>query len=95
MRWPLHVQILVGLAFGGITGTACHLLFPESTQLVWFVNNLANPVGQIFIRLLFMLVIPLVASSLIGFLVAGVGQLTRQHVIARIGRPDVIDAINL
>ena len=81
MRWPLHVQILIGLAFGGITGTACHLLFPDSPQLAWFVANIANPTGQVFLRLLFMLVIPLVASSLI-LGVADLGDIRR---LGRIG----------
>jgi len=81
MRMPLHVRILIGLAFGAITGIISHIAFPESPQLVWVVENIANPIGQIYLRLLFMLVIPLVVSALI----LGVAELGDVRRLGKIG----------
>jgi DAACS family dicarboxylate/amino acid:cation (Na+ or H+) symporter len=81
MRMPLHIRIVIGLAFGAITGIICHIAFPDSPQLVWVVENVANPIGQIFLRLLFMLVIPLVVSALI----LGVAELGDVRRLGKIG----------
>jgi DAACS family dicarboxylate/amino acid:cation (Na+ or H+) symporter len=45
------------------------------------VENIANPIGQIFLRLLFMLVIPLVVSALI----LGVSELGDVRGLGKIG----------
>jgi len=81
MRMPLHVRIMIGLAFGAIAGIVCHIAFPDSPQLVWAVENIANPIGQVFLRLLFMLVIPLVVSALI----LGVAELGDVRRLGKIG----------
>jgi DAACS family dicarboxylate/amino acid:cation (Na+ or H+) symporter len=78
---PLHARILIGLVFGAVTGIVCHIAFADSPQLVWVVENVANPIGQIFLRLLFMLVIPLVISALI----LGVSELGDVRKLGRIG----------
>ncbi len=81
MRWPLHLRILTGLIAGGAAGTAAHLLFPQSPRLDAFVAGVTDPAGQIFLRLLFMLVIPLVVSAL----VLGVSALGDLRRLGRIG----------
>ncbi|HXG58925.1 MAG TPA: dicarboxylate/amino acid:cation symporter [Thermoanaerobaculia bacterium] len=79
---PLHTKILIGLVAGAAAGgTLNKLLGPASPQLKFLVDHLAEPVGQLFLRLLLLLVIPLVFSSLtLG--VAGLGDLRR---LGRIG----------
>ena len=78
---PLHSKILIGLVLGASAGTAGNLLLPGNTQLLWAVDNVLNPVGQIFMRLLFMVVIPLVFTS-VTLGVASLGDIRR---IGRIG----------
>lgn len=78
MRAALHVRILVGAALGMGAGVAAFLLFrgdPESAlRLDGFIRYVTQPVGQVFLRLLLMLVIPLVFSAL-ALGVAGLGDL--------------------
>src|SRR5262245_46686304 len=66
--------MLVGLAAGIAAGVGARLLFGESPFLARFIQYVAQPAGQIFLRLLFMLVIPLVFSALV-LGVAGLGDL--------------------
>jgi dicarboxylate/amino acid:cation (Na+ or H+) symporter, DAACS family len=84
-------KILLGLLIGATFGITLNLLFApgaESTsqttgyeRLVWFADNVANPIGQVFLRLLFMVVVPLVfCSLLVG--VASLGSLER---LGRVG----------
>jgi len=79
---PLHTKILAGLIAGAVIGGTLNLILGAGApQLTFVADNITNPIGQLFIRLLFLLVIPLVFSSLtLG--VAGLGDLRR---IGRIG----------
>jgi len=79
---PLHTKILLGLLLGATAGVMANsFLGKDHPQLVWAVDNVATPVGQIFLRMLFMVVVPLVFASLtLG--VAGLGDLRK---IGRIG----------
>lgn len=77
----LHTKILLGLVLGIIAGLTSNFLFFGHPNLAWIVNNVTYPVGQVFLRLLFMIVIPLVfASVTLG--VASLGDLKR---VGRIG----------
>jgi len=67
--------MLAGLAVGIGAGAAARWLLGEESQgLARFIEYVAQPVGQIFLRLLFMLVIPLVFSALV-LGIAGLGDL--------------------
>jgi dicarboxylate/amino acid:cation (Na+ or H+) symporter, DAACS family len=78
----LHTKILLGLFVGAVVGIAANQLLGGDHGAVEFVNKyLANPVGQIFLRLLFMIVVPLVFAS-ITLGVAGLGDLRR---VGRVG----------
>jgi len=77
----LHTKILLGLVVGAVAGVASNLYARESPGLLWVVDNVAQPVGQIFLRLLFMVVVPLVFAS-VTMGVASLGDLRR---IGRIG----------
>jgi DAACS family dicarboxylate/amino acid:cation (Na+ or H+) symporter len=79
---PLHTKILIGLVVGALLGgTLNSMLGSSSPGLIFMADQITNPIGQLFLRLLLLLVIPLVFSSLtLG--VAGLGDLRR---IGRIG----------
>ena len=84
---PLHTKILGGLIGGaGLGGTLNAVVGDDSPQLQFVIDHIADPIGQLFLRLLLLLVVPLVFSSLaIG--VAGLGDLRR---IGRIGVKSLI-----
>ena len=77
----LHTKILLGLLFGATAGVSANIYAHESPRLLWLVDNVAQPIGQIFLRLLFMVVVPLVFASVTTG-VASLGDLRR---IGRIG----------
>ncbi len=73
----LHTRLLVALVLGIALGAALH----SSGGSPWTeaVNiNLLRPIGQIFLRLIFMIVVPMVFSAL----VIGVYELGRAHGLA-------------
>ncbi|MEZ5964402.1 MAG: dicarboxylate/amino acid:cation symporter [Planctomycetota bacterium] len=89
-RRSLATRILVGLVLGATAGLLCNLGFapppgepttPAYDWVVWVADKVMNPLGQVFLRMLFMVVVPLVLSSLI-LGVASVGDLGR---VGRIG----------
>jgi len=78
----LHTKILIGLLIGAVLGISANVFLGGKSPEVEGVNKyLAGPAGQIFLRLLFMIVIPLVFSS-IALGVAGLGDLKR---VGRVG----------
>lgn len=68
-RLPLHTRILTGLLLGGLLGTTLNIVlapYPDLTRKFHVVLATAvEPVGQVFLRMLFMIVVPLVFTSLI------------------------------
>jgi dicarboxylate/amino acid:cation (Na+ or H+) symporter, DAACS family len=79
---PLHTKILIGLAVGVVAGVAVNqMLGSDHPRIVWVVDNITNPVGQLFLRLLLMIVVPLVFSSLVVG-VAGIGDIRK---LGRVG----------
>ena len=79
---PLHTKILIGLALGVITGVVANRAFGgDHPRVVWVVDNITQPVGQLFLRLLLMIVVPLVFSSLVVG-VAGIGDIRK---LGRVG----------
>lgn len=74
MRVPLHARTLIGGAVGATAGVAAYLMLGRDARLDLFVRYVSQPVGQVFLRLLFMLVIPLIFSAL-ALGVAGLGNL--------------------
>src|SRR6476469_4368653 len=78
----LHNKILIGLAVGVIAGISVNeLLGGDHPKVVWLVDNITQPVGQLFLRLLLMIVVPLVFSSLVVG-VAGIGDIRK---LGRVG----------
>jgi len=86
-RLALHWQILIGVLVGAIAGIVANALYPPDAAgkpnagLEWTVRNVAEPVGRVFLNLIFMVVLPLVFSALVVG-VAGIGDVKR---LGRVG----------
>ncbi|HST23681.1 MAG TPA: dicarboxylate/amino acid:cation symporter [Blastocatellia bacterium] len=72
--WPLHTRILLGLLVGVVAGVTVNMVAGgNNARVIWTITNITEPVGQLFLRLLLMIVVPLVFSSLVVG-VAGIGD---------------------
>ena len=80
-RLPLHTRIFIGMAAGAILGLLANLIWGDSAGLQAFVANVTYPAGQIFLRLIFMVVIPLVICAII----LGVAELGDPRHLGRVG----------
>ncbi|HVH69189.1 MAG TPA: dicarboxylate/amino acid:cation symporter [Gemmatimonadales bacterium] len=80
----LHTKIFIGLLAGGLSGLAVNWWASSPAwveRVKWFDTNVAGPLGQIFLRLLLMTVVPLVFTSI----TLGVAQLGDIRKVGRIG----------
>ncbi len=77
----LHTKMLIGFIVGIVAGLAANAFAGGQEWVNWVVTYVANPVGQLFLRLLFMLVVPLVFSAL----VLGVVEIGQPSALGRIG----------
>lgn len=77
----LSTKIVLGLILGAVAGLASYSLAGAAPWVAWVRDNVAQPVGQIFLRMLIMTVVPLVFCSL-SLGVAGLGDIRR---IGRVG----------
>ncbi|OLC06033.1 MAG: hypothetical protein AUH42_06400 [Gemmatimonadetes bacterium 13_1_40CM_70_11] len=73
--------MVLGLVLGAACGLAANALAPHSAWVPWISDNVAGPVGQVFLRMLLMTVVPLVFASL-ALGVAGLGDIRK---IGRVG----------
>jgi len=78
---PRHSKILFGLLLGIVLGLLANSIGGGAPWVDWSVKNVAYPLGQLFLRLIFMIVVPLVFSSL----VLGVLELGDVHRLGRVG----------
>lgn len=79
---PLHTKILIGLLVGVVGGLIVNwTLGGDNPNVVWAVENFTRPIGQLFLNLLLMIVVPLVFASLVVG-VAGIGDIRK---LGRIG----------
>ncbi|MBM4227865.1 MAG: dicarboxylate/amino acid:cation symporter [Gammaproteobacteria bacterium] len=78
---PLHQRIFLGLAVGALAGLAVNTWSEGAPWVTKVIDNITQPVGQIFLSLLLMVVVPLVFSSL-ALGVAGLGDMKR---LGRVG----------
>ncbi len=86
MRSSLSTRVLLGALVGALAGVVAYLVCGATAgmdeaaldgpqrALVFFIRYIARPVGQVFLRLLYMLVAPLLFTSL-ALGVAGLGDL--------------------
>ena len=79
---PLHWLMLIGFVVGLGAGLYVNqYIGPETGWVQWLTSNVTGPAGQIFLRLLFMLVIPLLFSAL----VVGVAEMGDLQSLGRAG----------
>jgi len=84
---PLHWLMLVGFVVGLGAGLWVNLAIgAEAAWVVWLTSNVTGPAGQIFLRLLFMMVIPLLFSAL----VVGVAEMGDLKSLGRAGLKTLI-----
>jgi len=73
----LHNRLFVALAAGFLIGTLAHA-YADSTAIQAISTHVLRPIGQIFLRSIFMIVVPMVFAAL----VVGVYELGRGHGLA-------------
>ena len=88
---PLHWKMLAGGVTGAGSGLVVHSLLAGDPRVEMFIRYVTTPVGQIFLRLLFMLVIPLLVSAL-SLGVTGLGDIRQ---LGRIGVKTLIYTISV
>jgi DAACS family dicarboxylate/amino acid:cation (Na+ or H+) symporter len=81
MKFDQSYRMLAGLAVGVLLGVAAHVAWGDAPALQQFVKLVTEPAGKIFLRLLFVLVLPLIVSAL-ALGVSGLGDL---RALGRIG----------
>lgn len=74
-----HYKLLLGLVFGIVLGSLAHP-YAELPWMKHLTDIVMVPVGQIFLRLLFMIVVPMVFSAL----VLGVYDLARHQGVGKV-----------
>src|SRR5918994_6971355 len=77
----LQWRIFVGFVLGLVAGLAVYAFAREADWVENLVTYVTNQIGQIFLRLLFMLVIPLLFSAL----VVGIAEMGEIRALKRIG----------
>ncbi len=81
----LHTKILLGLLAGAALGVGANLATADRPDangwVMWFAKYVTDPIGQVFLRMLFMVVVPLVFATLS----LGVAQLGDLRKLGRIG----------
>lgn len=77
----LQWRMLAGFVGGLVAGLAVYMGAPDAAWVDWVTSYVTGPAGQIFLRLLFMLVIPLLVSALI----VGIAEMGEISALKRIG----------
>ena len=77
----LPTKIFIGLVIGGVAGIIANAVAPGDPTIQFLTDNVAKPGGQIFLRMLFMVVIPLILASL-ALGVASLGDLRKLGQVA-------------
>lgn len=77
----LQWRMLAGFLAGLLAGLAVHYGAPDAAWVDTVVTYVTGPLGQIFLRLLFMLVIPLLVSALI----VGVAEMGEMRALKSVG----------
>ena len=81
-KLPLHWKMLIGFLAGLALGLVAHYLSGADAGWVkWLTTYVTQPAGTLFLRLIFMLVIPLLFSSL----VIGVAEMGDVRSLGRVG----------
>jgi dicarboxylate/amino acid:cation (Na+ or H+) symporter, DAACS family len=77
-----HSRVVIGLIVGAAAGVAAnYTLGGDNRGLQWVLTHITEPIGALFLRLLLMIVIPLVVTSLI----LGISRIGDIRKLGRIG----------
>jgi dicarboxylate/amino acid:cation (Na+ or H+) symporter, DAACS family len=88
---PLHWRMLIGGALGVGLGLAAHGSLQGDARLEAVIRYVTGPIGQVFLRLLFMLVLPLIVSALV-IGIAGLGDVRR---LGRLGLRTLVYTVSV
>ena len=81
-RMPLHWKMAIGFVAGLLLGLLAHYVSGADAPWVqWLTTWITQPAGQLFLRLIFMLVIPLLFSAL----VVGIAEMGDVRSLGRVG----------
>lgn len=80
-KLPLHTKIFIGLFIGLVLGLTSNIFLGNAPYIQWIVSNIAYPAGQIFLRMIFMIIIPLIFTAI----ALGVADFSDMHKFGRIG----------
>ncbi|WP_243444889.1 dicarboxylate/amino acid:cation symporter [Sphingosinicella humi] len=80
-RVSLQMKMLIGFIVGLVAGLIAHMTSPGAAWVEAVTTYVTGPIGQIFLRLLFMLVIPLLFSAL----VVGIAEMGDVRALKRVG----------
>jgi DAACS family dicarboxylate/amino acid:cation (Na+ or H+) symporter len=75
-----QILMVIGVVGGALLGIFVNLFLTGVGPVEWFIDNIAHTIGQLFLRLLFMLVVPLLFAAL----VVGIAELDMKQ-LGRIG----------
>lgn len=75
----VHYKLLIALVLGAISGVLLHP-FSSVEGIRWVSENIFSTIGQIFLRSIFMIVVPMVFAGL----VLGVYELGQHHGLGRV-----------
>jgi len=79
--FSLQWQMLAGFLIGLTAGLVAYAVTPGAPWIDAVTRYLTGPIGQVFLRLLFMLVIPLLVSALI----VGIAEMGEMRSLRRVG----------
>jgi DAACS family dicarboxylate/amino acid:cation (Na+ or H+) symporter len=80
-RVSLQMKMLIGFLVGLGGGLLVYSTQPDAPWVAAFTEYVTDPIGQVFLRLLFMLVIPLLFSAL----VVGIAEMGEVRSLKRVG----------
>ena len=87
----LQMKMLIGFVIGLVAGLAVNMTNPDAPWVDAVITYVTGPVGQIFLRLLFMLVIPLLFSAL----VIGIAEMGDIRSLKRIGIKTLVFTVSI
>jgi Na+/H+-dicarboxylate symporter len=87
--FSLQWQMLAGFTVGLVAGLVANATANDAAWVGWVTTYVTGPVGQVFLRLLFMLVIPLLFSAL----VVGIAEMGDIRALKRVGLKTLVFTI--
>ncbi|MDO8494691.1 MAG: cation:dicarboxylase symporter family transporter, partial [Deltaproteobacteria bacterium] len=76
-----YKKILLGLFVGTAAGLCSHFFWSDAPALGWILQNIADPTGKIFLKLIFMMVVPIIFSAI----ALGIAAMSDLKTLGRIG----------